>query len=128
MKIEQIIYLTDIAQTHSMTQSAQRLFISQQALSFSIKKLEEEFGATLLSRSNHGVELTEEGKRFLQQAGSMVTLYQQIKADFLTESAGLKGEQPQVSCGYFAIHGCWSRSWWICWSIIPSVILKCPSR
>lgn len=94
MKIEQIIYLTDIAQTHSMTQSAQRLFISQQALSFSIKKLEEEFGATLLSRSNHGVELTEEGKRFLQQAGSMVTLYQQIKADFLTESAGLKGEQP----------------------------------
>ena len=58
MKIEQIIYLTDIAQTHSMTQSAQRLFISQQALSFSIKKLEEE-----------GMLRLEKGKIQVDQSG-----------------------------------------------------------
>lgn len=94
MKIEQIVYLNDIAQTHSMTQSAQRLFISQQALSFSIKKLEEEFGVSLLMRSNHGAELTEAGERFLQRAGSMVMLYQQMKADFLADGAGAQGEPP----------------------------------
>lgn len=101
MKIDQIIYLEDIAQTHSITQSAQRLFISQQSLSFSIKKLEEEFGAHFLNRTNHGVELTEDGRHFLQRAGSMVTLYQQIKAEFLTADSDQKGQQPSGTLQIF---------------------------
>lgn len=57
MRTEWLIYLDDISKTHSITQTAQRFFISQQALSFSIKKLEEEFGTTLLNRTNHGATL-----------------------------------------------------------------------
>lgn len=58
MKTEQLIYLEDIAKTHSISQTAQRFFISQQALGFSLTKLEEEFGVQLLERSNRGAELT----------------------------------------------------------------------
>lgn len=47
MKIEQVLYLEDIAKTHSITQTAQRFFMSQQSLSFSISKLEEEFSCVL---------------------------------------------------------------------------------
>lgn len=79
MKTEQIIYLDDIARTHSISQTAQRFFISQQALSFSIKKLEEEFGVALLERSNHGAELTREGRLFLEKSRPILDTYRELK-------------------------------------------------
>lgn len=86
MKTEQIIYLDDIAKTHSITQTAQRFFISQQALSFSLKKLEEEFDTIFLSRSNHGVTLTAEGNAFLQKARLILDKYNELKEEFLYQS------------------------------------------
>ena len=82
MRTEWLIYLDDISKTHSITQTAQRFFISQQALSFSIKKLEEEFGTTLLNRTNHGATLTPEGTAFLKNARHMIDLYYDLKEEF----------------------------------------------
>ncbi len=82
MKTEQIIYLNDIAQTHSITQTAQRYFISQQALSSTIKKLEEEFNSIFLARTNKGVILTAEGEYFLEQAQNILETYAKIKDNF----------------------------------------------
>lgn len=82
MKTEQIIYLTDIAQTNSITQTAQRFFISQQALSATIKKLEDEFNTTFLQRTNKGVVLTEEGNYFLEQTRHILDIYFKMKDDF----------------------------------------------
>ena len=62
MRLEQLKYLVDVAQTHSITNTAQRFFITQQAISSSLKQLEEEFCATLLNRHSSGVTLTEQGK------------------------------------------------------------------
>lgn len=81
MKTEQIIYLNDIAQTNSITQTAQRFFISQQALSTTIKKLEEEFNTTFLRRTNKGVLLTAEGKYFLEQTRGILDTYFKMKDD-----------------------------------------------
>ncbi len=88
MKTEQIIYLNDIAQTNSITQTAQRFFISQQALSSTIKKLEDEFNATFLQRTNKGVILTEEGKYFLSYATGILETYFKIKDDLSYLSVG----------------------------------------
>ena len=82
MKTEQIIYLNDIAKTHSITQTAQRFFISQQALSFSLKKLEEEFDTIFLNRTNQGVTLTQEGSNFLHKAQPILDIYNELKDDF----------------------------------------------
>lgn len=87
MKTEQIIYLNDIAKTHSITQTAQRFFISQQALSFSLKKLEEEFDTIFLNRTNQGVTLTREGSIFLHKAQAILDIYSDLKEDFLFQSA-----------------------------------------
>lgn len=87
MKTEQIIYLADIAKTHSITQTAQRFFISQQALSFSLKKLEDEFNAVFLNRSNHGVTLTPAGTAFLHKAQSILDIYDSLKDDFFSQSS-----------------------------------------
>ena len=51
-----------------MTKAAERLGVSQPALSASIKKLETEVGTTLLHRTAKGVELTEAGQAFLDHA------------------------------------------------------------
>lgn len=62
MRIEQLIYFLDVAETNSINISAERLFITQPAISESIRKLEEELGYELLLRSKKGVSLTDNGK------------------------------------------------------------------
>lgn len=51
-----------VAKEKSITGAAKRLYISQPAISKSLKKLEEELAVELFSRNLNGVELTEEGK------------------------------------------------------------------
>jgi DNA-binding transcriptional LysR family regulator len=48
--------------------AAGRLFLTQQALSKRIARLEDELGIRLLTRDRHGVQLTEAGRRFLAPA------------------------------------------------------------
>lgn len=66
MQIKQLEYARTIAETGSITQAAQKLFISQQALSETLKLLEAELGFQIFKRSNKGVTPTAEGERFLQ--------------------------------------------------------------
>ena len=51
-----------------MTRAAQRLGVSQPALSSMLKKLEAEVGAPLLHRTGKGVALTDAGRMFLEHA------------------------------------------------------------
>ncbi|MBQ3205000.1 MAG: LysR family transcriptional regulator, partial [Peptococcaceae bacterium] len=58
MRMEQLKYLVDIAETKSMSKTAERMFVSPQAVSQSIKQLETELDTELLVRTNMGVLLT----------------------------------------------------------------------
>ena len=66
MRIEQLQYLTEIAQTHSFRVAAERLYVTQPALSESIKKLEKELGVVLLDRTSSGVYLTAFGLEIVE--------------------------------------------------------------
>lgn len=66
MNIDQLKYFADLAKTNSITTTAKRMFISQQALSESLKRLENELGCTLVTRSKSGVEFTEDGRMVLE--------------------------------------------------------------
>ncbi len=65
MKLEQISYVIEIAETGSFSQAARNLFISQPNLSSSIKKLEEEMGFEIFKRKSSGAILTPEGRELL---------------------------------------------------------------
>lgn len=72
MNIDQLNYFADLAKTNSITNTAKRMFISQQALSESIKRLENELGCTLITRSKTGVTFTEDGKTVLEYANKIL--------------------------------------------------------
>lgn len=60
MELYKIFYI--VAKNGSISAAANILFISQPAITFQIKKLEEQLDVSLFTRTKHGVILTEEGK------------------------------------------------------------------
>ena len=83
MRMEQLRCIVDIAKTGSLTSTAKRLFVSQQAVSKSISQLEEELGVNILIRSKTGVNFTEEGlsvldfaKKVLAEQDTLLQMFQ----------------------------------------------------
>ncbi len=68
MTIQQVLYVLEIASRSSVSQAAQKLYLSQSALSQQLRRLEEELGYPLFSRTANGLQLTPEGNRFCEQA------------------------------------------------------------
>ena len=78
MRIDQLIYLIEISHSRSLNLAADALHISTQALSASIKNLENELGTEILHRTNRGVSLTDDGQRVLHYAQSTVDGYKRL--------------------------------------------------
>ena len=78
MRMEQLRCLVDIAQTHSITSTAQRLYMTQQAVSSRIKQLEQDLGVELLIRTNMGVQLTAVGDEVVNYAQMILDTEQAI--------------------------------------------------
>lgn len=81
MRLEQLQYLVAIAQNHSFTLTAERYFITQQAISKSLKQLEVEIGAVLLERHSSGVTLTKQGQIALEFAQKVLNDFNQLLID-----------------------------------------------
>ena len=77
MRKEHIEYLKEILKTGSITAAAEKLNITPQALSKSIKLLEKEIGFKLFDRDSQGVTYTAAGVRFLNSA---VSFYEEIES------------------------------------------------
>ena len=83
MNIDQLRYFADLAKTGSMNTTAKRMFISQPALSESVKRLEEELGCPLLIRSKTGIAFTDDGKIVLEHARHILEQHAQIQQKLL---------------------------------------------
>ena len=68
MRFEQLEYLVSIAETKSFSAAAQKLFVTQQAVSVSMKQLEQETGQQLFIKENNKTELTLAGEKLLEFA------------------------------------------------------------
>jgi len=68
MTIQQVLYVLEIASRSSVSQAAQKLYLSQSALSQQLRRLEEELGYSLFARTANGLQLTPKGQRFCEQA------------------------------------------------------------
>src|SRR3954469_7411077 len=72
MTLKQMEYLITVAEEGSFTRAAERLFVSQPALSHQIKALEQSVGGALLERLPNAVHLTPMGRAFLPHATAAV--------------------------------------------------------
>ncbi len=85
MTILQLKYAITIANVSSMRQAADKLFVSQPALSSSIRELEEELGIHIFERTSRGIIVTEEGKEFLEYAKQAVSQYAILEDRYISE-------------------------------------------
>jgi DNA-binding transcriptional LysR family regulator len=72
--ILQLEHFLAVVDERSFTRAAERLYRTQSALSQSIKKLEDEIGASLFARDLHDVSLTEAGKVLVDYGRRMINL------------------------------------------------------
>ena len=72
MRFEQLEYLIAIDETGSFKAAAQKLYITQQALSLSMRQLEDELGKILFIKKNNKTYLTAEGKFLLGHANKIL--------------------------------------------------------
>lgn len=79
MTPRQLQAFTVVAQTLSFSRACERLHMSQPALSLAIRKLEEELGGPLLSRSTRQVKLTPEGAALLPQALHLLADFDNVR-------------------------------------------------
>lgn len=87
MNIAQIKYVLEVAASSSMRDAATRLFVSQPALSASIKELEDELGLLLFERTNKGISLTDEGREFVAYAKRTVSQYEILEDRYLSKDS-----------------------------------------
>lgn len=65
--------LKTISEEKNITKAAERLYISQPALSYRLKNLEREFGAKIVLRTTTGIMFTHQGEHLLNYALEMLT-------------------------------------------------------
>jgi DNA-binding transcriptional LysR family regulator len=70
-----------VASLKSISRAAQKLFLTQSAMSSRIATLEEELGVLLLDRTDKQFKLTGAGTRFLVHANKLLELQRDIKTE-----------------------------------------------
>ena len=70
-------YFTAVAEEGNLTRAAQRLYVSQPALTKQIKQLEQLLGVRLFTRSRTGMTLTEPGQTLAAQAPAVLASWDQ---------------------------------------------------
>lgn len=78
MDISKLELFLDIIETKNLTLSAERLGYTQSGVSHAIRKLESQMGISLITRTNHGVELTNDGALILPHLRSIVSNYHRL--------------------------------------------------
>ena len=84
MNLKHLSYFVDISKRESFTKAADDIYVSQSALSKSVKSLEQELNVTLIDRTSKSFNLTEEG-RILYAEGEKLLRYIDESQDEIIE-------------------------------------------
>lgn len=90
MTITQLNYVLAVAEHKNFTKAAQKVFVTQPTLSMQIQKLEEELDVQIFDRSKKPIQLTETGKKIVQQARNIVNESDRIQ-DIVDQQKGYIG-------------------------------------
>ena len=98
------LILKTIADEKNITKAAERLYISQPALTYRLKNMEKEFGAKFVSRSHNGIVLTHQGEFMLAYANEMLERFQDTKERIKNMENKVQGTLRLGSSSIFAHH------------------------
>ena len=91
MKLSRLKYFQVVCKHNNLTRAAEELHISQPGLTHVIHELEQEFGLTLFLRQNKGLVLTEEGRKFLEEANLLLQ-----QSDYFVSRMKFLGQSNQI--------------------------------
>lgn len=91
MKLSQLKYFQVVCKHNNLTRAAEELHISQPGLTHVIQEMEQEFGLTLFLRRNKGLVLTEEGRKFLEEANLLLQ-----QSDYFVSRMKFLGQSNQI--------------------------------
>jgi len=87
MDIDLLRTFLEVHRTRHFGRAADRLFITQSAVSARIRLLEEDLGAALFTRARNNIDLTPAGRRFLRHAESILNAWNRARQDTLLAEA-----------------------------------------
>lgn len=90
MTITQLHYVLAVAEHQNFTKAAQKVFVTQPTLSMQIQKLEEELDVQIFDRKKKPIQLTETGRKIVQQARNIVNESDRIQ-DIVDQQKGFVG-------------------------------------
>lgn len=91
MNAKQLQYAIELSESGNFSKAAEKLNITQPALSKQILMLEKELGVRLFDRSCNPMRLTAAGERFIKEAKELVFKEKQIKTLMQSYSSGERG-------------------------------------
>lgn len=95
MTITQLKYVLAVAQYQNFTKAAEKVFVTQPTLSMQIQKLEDELDIQIFDRTKKPIELTETGKKIVQQARNIVNESDRIQ-DIVDQEKGFIGGEFKI--------------------------------
>lgn len=90
MTLQQLRYVTMVAKTGTITEAANKLYISQPSLTSAIHELENEMNIVIFRRTNKGVSITKEGEDFLGYARQVLEQAAILEDKYKKNSGGKK--------------------------------------
>ena len=90
MTMTQVLYALEVARCQNVSRAAERLILSQSALSQQLRRLEQELGYPIFTRTLHGVQLTPEGERVCEQAAGMARTWKEFQANVQKSALGIR--------------------------------------
>src|SRR6476469_8068963 len=99
MELRYLRYFVAVAEELHFGRAAERLHMAQPPLSQQIKRLEEELGIILLTRTTRRVQLTHAGSVFLKEAQNIL---EQTRHGIASALRASRGEIGELSVGFVA--------------------------
>jgi LysR family nitrogen assimilation transcriptional regulator len=113
MKLLQLRYLIQVAETGSFTKAATKLNVAQPALSRQIKLLEDELGVSLFRRDGRGVEPTAAGNELVRRSMDIFKHLFEAREAVMAYRGQTEGE---VTIGILPLFGA---------AVMPDLLLRC---
>ncbi len=85
-------YFVEVAKTQHVSRAAERLGVTQPALSYCLKRLEAETGSALFIRSKQGVTLTSAGEKLFSQSQALLEQWERVLASVNEDTTEVAGK------------------------------------